>query len=586
MCTFHVRFQIGDREKRSNNNNNNNHNNNSSSSSNSSCSSSSSSDGGGGGGREGEGRGRGGGGGGGGNRSRDTHDLTPTTTFNTTTTTVNTTVNTTVKPPLLVSFGNPLLDLTAVVKDATLHRCFGLPVDGQLEVNSSQRPVFSHVMKEYPVEYTAGGCALNSSRVFCWVLGEGQRVVFVGGIGEDQAATRLSKIVEESGVITRFVKVPGQPTGVCVALVLGACRCLCADIGAAATCLPQHVFTPDLLPTLEAAEFIYVEGYFITHSFPAALQIAEYAQRNHKTLVFNLCGSYVCENNSEELRQLLPFVDILFGFVEEYRTLDSALDVEELSAKECRDPESICHDLLLVLKAIRGEANVIEDCVKEKKEGKEVAEKINTSSDACVPSSTFSSSSSSDTVNTTAPPHHHHNYHNDTTSLCDGDENDALVDGAETSPVNQSPTHSPSQSVSQGVSQSSSQSTGDLPNGTLPHMSNGNHFNSHTPTKSTTNDTHTHAHRVKQRVVVVTKGPSPLLYCHRGRVRERPVPPITPEEIVDTTGAGDSFVGGFLAALSQKRELAECLDCGVWTAQHLLRQKGCTLPPYPAEFLA
>ncbi|XP_050705456.1 uncharacterized protein LOC126990848, partial [Eriocheir sinensis] len=482
-------------------------------------------DGGGGGGREGEGRGRGGGGGGGGNRSRDTHDLTPTTTFNTTTTT---TVNTTVKPPLLVSFGNPLLDLTAVVKDATLHRCFGLPVDGQLEVNSSQRPVFSHVMKEYPVEYTAGGCALNSSRVFCWVLGEGQRVVFVGGIGEDQAATRLSKIVEESGVITRFVKVPGQPTG-----------------------------------------------------------RSKYAQRNHKTLVFNLCGSYVCENNSEELRQLLPFVDILFGFVEEYRTLDSALDVEELSAKECWDPESICHDLLLVLKAIRGEANVIEDCVREKKEGKEVAEKINTSSDVCVPSSTSSSSSSSsDTVNTTAPPHHHHNYHNDTTSLCDGDENDALVDGAETSPVNHSPTHSPSQSVSQGVSQSSSQSTGDLPNGTLPHMSNGNHFNSHTPTKSTTNDTHTHAHRVKQRVVVVTKGPSPLLYCHRGRVRERPVPPITPEEIVDTTGAGDSFVGGFLAALSQKRELAECLDCGVWTAQHLLRQKGCTLPPYPAEFLA
>lgn len=67
--------------------------------------------------------------------------------------------------------------------------------------------------------------------------------------------------------------VEGQPTGVCVALVLGACRCLCADIGAAATCLPQHVFTPDLLPVMEAAEFIYVEGYFITHSFPAALQV-------------------------------------------------------------------------------------------------------------------------------------------------------------------------------------------------------------------------------------------------------------------------------------------------------------------------
>ena len=59
----------------------------------------------------------------------------------------------------------------------------------------------------YPVEYTAGGCALNSSRVFCWVLGEPRRVVFVGGIGKDDSAKRLSDIVEESGVITRYVRV-------------------------------------------------------------------------------------------------------------------------------------------------------------------------------------------------------------------------------------------------------------------------------------------------------------------------------------------------------------------------------------------
>ncbi|KAK8385233.1 hypothetical protein O3P69_012206 [Scylla paramamosain] len=137
-------------------------------------------------------------------------------------------------------------------------------------------------MEKYPVEYTAGGCALNSSRVFCWVLGEPHRVVFVGGIGKDEAARRLSDIVEESGVITRFVKVDDQPTGVCVALVLGACRCLCADIGAAATCLPHHVFAPHLTPVLEEAEFIYVEGYFITHSFPAALQVKA-ALRQHPT---------------------------------------------------------------------------------------------------------------------------------------------------------------------------------------------------------------------------------------------------------------------------------------------------------------
>lgn len=50
--------------------------------------------------------------------------------------------------PLLVAFGNPLLDITAVVKDRTFHDKFVLPVDGQLEVNEQQRPLFSMVMRK------------------------------------------------------------------------------------------------------------------------------------------------------------------------------------------------------------------------------------------------------------------------------------------------------------------------------------------------------------------------------------------------------------------------------------------------------
>ncbi|XP_045134796.1 adenosine kinase-like isoform X2 [Portunus trituberculatus] len=463
-------------------------------------------------------------------------------TNNTTNTTDNTAITT---APLLVSFGNPLLDITAVVKDNELHHRFSLPIDGQLEVEDTQRPVFSHVMQEYPVEYTAGGCALNSSRVFCWVLGEPRRVVFVGGIGKDEAARKLSNIVEESGVITRFVKVEGQPTGVCVALVLGACRCLCADIGAAATCLPQHVFAPHLTPVLEEAKFIYVEGYFITHSFPAALQIAQFAQRRGKTLVFNLCGSYVCERHGEELRRLLPYVDILFGFEEEYRTLDAFVDVAALSADHHHDPASLTHDLLLVLQAIRGQAPVLQDGTKPTAKAA-----------ASCPDATLD-------IMASAPG-------------CGG----GLPNGDLATPEREQccpgigDTHCSTPGTGNGhcgiptPSTNCVDGTSSLTNGTTGQAANGHSLSS-----------------AKQRLVVVTKGPSPLLYCQGGAVRQRCVPPIAPEDIVDTTGAGDSFVGGFLAALSHGRPLAQCLDCGVWTAQQLLRQKGCTLPPHPAEFL-
>ena len=90
----------------------------------------------------------------------------------------------------------------------------------------------------------------------------------------------------------------------------------------------------------------------------------------------------------------------------------------------------------------------------------------------------------------------------------------------------------------------------------------------------------------KQKLVVVTNGPNPLLYISNNVVRERLVPPISSKKIVDTTGAGDSFVGGFLAAMSKGLPVGQCLDCGTWTAQKLLQEKGCTLPSYPAAFLS
>nr|XP_045603867.1 adenosine kinase-like [Procambarus clarkii] len=413
--------------------------------------------------------------------------------------------------PLLVAFGNPLLDITAVVKDRGLHDEFQLPVDGQLEVGEQQRALFNLVMKKYPVEYTAGGCALNSSRVFCWVLGEPNRVVFVGGIGKDEQAKKLSAIIKESGVVTRFVDVEDQPTGICVALVLGACRCLCADIGAANVCEPDHVFNPHLHPVLEAADFVYVEGYFITHSFPTTLQIAKYAQKNKKTFVFNLCGSYVCENHPNELAELLPYVDILFGFVEEYKTLDKFVDIEQVSSGHANNPNNISHDILQVLRAIKGEEKIIKDNFKGVSEDLRKVAKLESLE---ISDNHFGHKDGVDINGTT-------------TGLCNGIIKD----------------HRDS-------------------NGFLYHV----------------NDR-------KPKLVVVTKGPSPLLYVHNHEVRERPVPPISPKDIVDTTGAGDSFVGGFLAALSTGQPLQKCLDCGTWTAQKLLQQKGCTLPSFPATFL-
>ena len=46
---------------------------------------------------------------------------------------------------------------------------------------------------------------------------------------------------------------------------------------------------------------------------------------------------------------------------------------------------------------------------------------------------------------------------------------------------------------------------------------------------------------------MITQGAQPTLVAQDGNVTEFPVLPIAPEEIVDSNGAGDAFVGGYLA---------------------------------------
>jgi adenosine kinase len=57
-------------------------------------------------------------------------------------------------------------------------------------------------------------------------------------------------------------------------------------------------------------------------------------------------------------------------------------------------------------------------------------------------------------------------------------------------------------------------------------------------------------------------------------VREYPVPVIEADKILDTNGAGDSFVGGFLAQLVQGKDLDKCVDCGIWVCGLVIQQSG------------
>lgn len=80
----------------------------------------------------------------------------------------------------------------------------------------------------------------------------------------------------------------------------------------------------------------------------------------------------------------------------------------------------------------------------------------------------------------------------------------------------------------------------------------------------------------RSRVVVITQGSKSVLLAQNGKIVEVPVEKLEEDKIVDTNGAGDAFVGGFLAQLVMKKKYVECIRCGIWAARQIIQRNGCT----------
>lgn len=83
------------------------------------------------------------------------------------------------------------------------------------------------------------------------------------------------------------------------------------------------------------------------------------------------------------------------------------------------------------------------------------------------------------------------------------------------------------------------------------------------------------------RTVVFTQGSRSTLVAREGVVTEYPVEPLDRSLLVDTNGAGDSFVGGFLSQLVQGNPISECVRAGHYAARVVIQRSGCTFPPTP-----
>lgn len=82
----------------------------------------------------------------------------------------------------------------------------------------------------------------------------------------------------------------------------------------------------------------------------------------------------------------------------------------------------------------------------------------------------------------------------------------------------------------------------------------------------------------RPRVVVFTQGAQATIVAANGEVQVFPVDPLPADKLVDTNGAGDAFVGGFLSQLVQDKPLSECVRAGHFASREIIQRSGCTFP--------
>jgi adenosine kinase len=86
-------------------------------------------------------------------------------------------------------------------------------------------------------------------------------------------------------------------------------------------------------------------------------------------------------------------------------------------------------------------------------------------------------------------------------------------------------------------------------------------------------------------VLVVTMGEKGSMIYSKGK--QYVIPVVTPERIVDPTGVGDAFRGGFLKGICMGADLQTCGQLGSVAAAYCLEQRGTQSHHYtPAEFVA
>jgi len=211
---------------------------------------------------------------------------------------------------VILGMGNPLLDISAVVKPELLEK-YNLKANDAILYEKED--IFEDLAKDYEVEYIAGGATQNSCRVAQWILEKPESVAYFGCVGKDQTFDTLKTVASKAGVKVLYQNTE-KPTGRCAVLITGHNRSLVTKLDAANHFTIDHLEKSENWEVVEKAKVYYSAGFFITVSVPSMLKVAKHASEfADKKFCLNLSAPFICQFFKDPLNEVLEYADIVVG---------------------------------------------------------------------------------------------------------------------------------------------------------------------------------------------------------------------------------------------------------------------------------
>jgi len=240
-----------------------------------------------------------------------------------------------VPSPLLVAIGNPLLDITANVGEDMFQR-YGVKPGNATLATPEQLPIYTDI-KNFPVEYTAGGAAQNTIRAAQWMSQTKGSTAYIGCIGNDENGKTLKDAAESAGVETHYLIDSVKPTGTCAVLVHSKERSLIANLGAAEAYKQEHFDSDEIQTLLNKSKVLYCTGFLLTHSPHVLVKMGQLAAKQNKCFVMNISAVFIVDYFFEQLSSVLPFTDYVICNEDEAAAFGKKMgwgnDLEEVAQK-------------------------------------------------------------------------------------------------------------------------------------------------------------------------------------------------------------------------------------------------------------